>query len=294
MCNKCVKSNKCAKRNSYKISWDINLNYIEKGCRHNKVILLVHGWSQSAKSFQNQIDGLSDKYRVIAVDMRGHGNSPKPFDGYRIAQFADDLHNFILAYRLDNIILGGHSMGSSVIWSYIERFGSDRISKFIFIDQSPALLNTFRVTDPVEQQKAGFLFTDQSLYDICAKLLINQSGVLDDFRPAFFTAGIDSQIVQFNKSESLKIPGEYAARLLIDHSCQDWRDVIRLIIPKLNKPILVIGGEVSIIPAEAMRWVATQIPNSRLEIFSAAEKGSHFMFLENPTKFNQIVRDFVR
>ena len=50
----------------------IKLSAIEKGT--GPTLLLVPGWSQSAKSFQAQIDGLSDRYHVIAVDMRGHGD----------------------------------------------------------------------------------------------------------------------------------------------------------------------------------------------------------------------------
>jgi len=286
--------NTCNNRCSCKIRWDIDLNYIEKGRCNNQVILLVHGWLQSSKIFQGQLDGLSNQYHVIAVDMRGHGDSPKPPTGYRVAQLADDLHRFIVKHRLKNIILGGHSMGASIIWSYIERFGSYRISKFIFIDSSPAILNSFRVTDEDEKKKAGFLFTDQDLYDVTSKLLTNQAGVIDDFRPTFFSEDISEELVQFNKSESLKVPSEYAAKLLIDLCTQDLRDIIKNIIPKLHKPVLVFGGDISLFPKEVAIWMADQIPNSRLEIFSASEKGSHFMFLENPNKFNRVVRNFVR
>jgi pimeloyl-ACP methyl ester carboxylesterase len=84
----------------------LNLNCIEKG--QGRTLLLVPGWSQTAKSFQKQIDGLSDRYRILAVDMRGHGDSPKPSTGYRIARLAADLHEFILVHGLSDIALGGN------------------------------------------------------------------------------------------------------------------------------------------------------------------------------------------
>ena len=90
------------------------------------------------------------------------------------------------------------------------------------------------------------------------------------------------------------MPGAYAARLLVDHCSQDWRDLIEHEIPKLAKPVLVIGGELNtIFPTDAARWIASKIPGARLEIFAAEEGGSHFMFVENPQKFNAIIRDFV-
>ena len=90
------------------------------------------------------------------------------------------------------------------------------------------------------------------------------------------------------------MPGAYAARLLVDHCSQDWRDVIEHVIPKLGKPVLVIGGALNtIFPVEAAQWIAAKIPEARLEIFSADEGGSHFMFVENPEKFNAILKSFI-
>ena len=59
------------------------LSYLEAGA--GKTLLMVPGWSQTAEQFKHQLEGLSDKYRVIALDMRGHGDSDKPTFGYRIS-----------------------------------------------------------------------------------------------------------------------------------------------------------------------------------------------------------------
>jgi hypothetical protein len=50
----------------------VNLHYLEAGS--GKPILMIPGWSQTAEQFKYQLTGLSDRYRVIAVDMRGHGD----------------------------------------------------------------------------------------------------------------------------------------------------------------------------------------------------------------------------
>jgi hypothetical protein len=62
----------------------VNLHYLEAGS--GKTILMIPGWSQTAEQFKYQLSGLSDRYRVIAVDIRGHGESDKPEFGYKISR----------------------------------------------------------------------------------------------------------------------------------------------------------------------------------------------------------------
>jgi non-heme chloroperoxidase len=86
-----------------------------------------------------------------------------------------------------------------------------------------------------------------------------------------------------------RIPSKDAATLLLNHGCQDWRDII----PHITLPTLAIAGRASPISWKSIAWIAKQIPGAQLEIFEENEGGSHFMFVENPTKFNQIVSTFV-
>ena len=87
----------------------VNLHYLEAGS--GTPILMIPGWSQTAEQFKYQLSGLSDRYRVIAVDMRGHGESDKPEFGYKISRLAKDTHDLIQALDLDEVNILGHSMG---------------------------------------------------------------------------------------------------------------------------------------------------------------------------------------
>jgi non-heme chloroperoxidase len=270
---------------------DIQLHKIEAGS--GQTLLFVPGWSQSAQMFEKQLAGLKAHYRVLAVDMRGHGDSPKPTSGYRIARLALDLRQFIVAHGLNNIVLAGHSMGASVIWSYLEQFGVDRIAKLVFIDQAAMVTNGMGLSGEAAKE-TGAAFTPETLYATANAVAASQAAVVDGFKPAFFSPMISEADVQFNKTQTLKMPAIYAARLLLDHCTQDWRDVITDVVPALQRPTLVIGGALgTIFPPESQQWIARQIPGARLSIFSAAERGSHFMFWENPDKFNAEVRAFV-
>ncbi|HIJ39662.1 MAG TPA: hypothetical protein HPP90_01090 [Deltaproteobacteria bacterium] len=89
--------------------------------------------------------------------------------------------------------------------------------------------------------------------------------------------------VQFSHDPKRRLHPDAESRL------QDWRDVI----PRLSLPTLVVGGRVSAIPWKSVEWTARQVKGSRLEIFEEDEGGNHFMFIENPSKFNRIVADFI-
>ncbi len=67
---------------------------------------------------------LADTFRLVALDLRGHGLSDKPLDGYADSKmWADDIHAVIRALRLDHPVLCGWSYGALVILDYIRHYG---------------------------------------------------------------------------------------------------------------------------------------------------------------------------
>ena len=83
-----------------------------------KPLVLVHGFSQTAEQFKFQIEGLADRYRVITLDLRGHGESEKPNFGLKMHRLAEDLREALIAAKANDVTLLGHSMGRSVICAY--------------------------------------------------------------------------------------------------------------------------------------------------------------------------------
>jgi len=145
----------------------ITLRYEEAGS--GKPLVCIPGWSQTAAQFKYQLSGLSDRYRVIAVDMRGHGESDKPDNGYTIQRLAKDVQDLLVARNLTDVTLMGHSMGSSVIWSYWQLWGKERLAKLILVDQMPMI-----TADPAwsaqEKEDSGAIFDPTSLYETINKL----------------------------------------------------------------------------------------------------------------------------
>jgi non-heme chloroperoxidase len=264
-----------------------NLRYLEAGS--GKPILMIPGWSQTAEQFKYQLSGLSDRYRVIAVDMRGHGESDKPAFGYKISRLAKDVHGLIQALDLDEVNILGHSMGSSVIWNYYDLFGPERLSKLLLIDQMPMITSNPEWSEE-ERIDSGAIFDPQSLYETI-NALAGPDGV--ETTRGFIGNMVTKSIAEEEKAwiieRNLTMPRQHAATLLYNHSTQDWRDLI----PRIELPTLVVGGRVSVVPWRSQEWIAGQIPGARLEIFEEEEGGNHFMFIEAPAKFNDIVAEFV-
>ena len=272
---------------SFTTSDGVRLHYIEAGS--GKPLVLIPGWSQTAEQFKHQIAGLSGKYHVYAIDMRGHGDSDKPAWGYRIHRLSADVHEFLVAKDLKDVNLGGHSMGCSVIWGYWELYGRDRLAKLVLIDQMP-MITSGPNWSAQEKEDAGAILDQKSLYDT-TDALAGPDGVktTNGFISGMFTKKYPRADLEWVIQQNLKMPRPYAARLLYDHATNDWRDQIK----RIDIPTLVVGAKGSLVGWKSQQWVGRQIPGARVEIFEEAEGGNHFMFMENPEKFNRIVAEFV-
>lgn len=91
---------------------NIKLNYLEKG--KGKPLILLHGNGESLEYFVHQIEYFSNNYRVLAIDTRGHGKSPRGDAPFTLTQFAEDLKDFVDERKLDEIILLGFSDGANI------------------------------------------------------------------------------------------------------------------------------------------------------------------------------------
>ena len=265
----------------------VRLHYVEAGT--GKPVILIPGWSQPAAQFKYQLSGLHDRYRLIAVDMRGHGESEKAAFGYKIARLAKDLHEVLGTLDLHDVALLGHSMGCAVIWSYWDLFGAERLAKLILVDCAPCLTAN-PVWSPAERETAGAGFTAESLYDLC-NALAGPSGAetTQHLLSGAVTAAMPAAEKAWMLEQNLRFPRQHAATLLYHLATQDWRDVI----PRITLPTLVIGGRVSLVPWQSQVWIHEHIAGSRLEIFAEHEGGSHHMFMEGAEKFNRLLTEFL-
>ena len=274
-------------RHTFRSSDGVNLSWLEAGS--GPTLLMLPGWSQSAALFREQFAGLSEQIHCVALDQRGHGESDKPSHGYRISRLAQDLRELIEHCELEQITLLGHSMGSSVIWAYLDAYGEDRLAGLVIDDQPTAMTLLDHESDTAKKQ-AGAIFPWPQLNATCAGLSgPTGAGVRRQMISAMLSEQISTNDRHWILAENDKFPSQHAATLLFNSSTQDWRDLIR----RIKLPTLIIGGKSSVVPPESQRWIHSQLPGSQLEIFPSDQGGYHFGFLENPTRFNELVRSFI-
>lgn len=113
------------------------------------VLLLAHGLTANAHAFDGLIAaGLNNHCRIIAVDLRGRGQSEAPDMGYTMAETAKDIIGLMDKLQLDNVMMGGHSYGAFLSW-YLAAYYPKRISKVIALDAAMKMHpNTMQMLGP--------------------------------------------------------------------------------------------------------------------------------------------------
>jgi pimeloyl-ACP methyl ester carboxylesterase len=99
----------------------VRLAYTESGSG-DPPMLLVHGWSCDHTYFAPQFAHFSTNHRVVAVDLRGHGESDKPVQEYSMAGFAADLRWLCEQLGLERPVVVGHSMGGVIAFEMAARY----------------------------------------------------------------------------------------------------------------------------------------------------------------------------
>ena len=101
--------------------------------RAEKTIMFVHGYAGCAETWEYQINHFAREYRVIAPDLRGHGQSDAPFSAYTMSELIEDINTITEALKLPKeFVLVGHSFGGSICIEYAHAH-PERLEKLVLI-----------------------------------------------------------------------------------------------------------------------------------------------------------------
>jgi esterase len=105
------------------------------------VVLLIHGTGDAACVWTDIVGNLVGSYRVLGIDLRGHGDSDWASDGdYRTEAMADDLVSLVELLALDQLTLIGHSLGAAVALHFASRHAA-RLACLVLVDYGPEVQN---------------------------------------------------------------------------------------------------------------------------------------------------------
>ena len=142
----------------------LRVHYLEWGKPDAPPVVCVHGYTSSAQSFNALARRLQDRYRIVAPDVRGHGESAwSPHGAYRYKDQAGDLAAFVDRLELERYTLIGTSMGGIIAMVYAADHGA-RLNGLVLNDIGPdAEAGTQRITQTVTTRPASFATLDDAM-----------------------------------------------------------------------------------------------------------------------------------
>ena len=140
------------------------LHYLEWGKADAPPIVCVHGFTSSAQAFNALARHLQDRFHILALDVRGHGESAwSPAGAYRYADQAGDLEAFAEQLGLDKFVLIGTSMGGNIAMAYAAQH-PERLSGLVINDIGPdPEAGSQRVTQTVGSRPDEFATFEEAM-----------------------------------------------------------------------------------------------------------------------------------
>jgi non-heme chloroperoxidase len=265
-------------------STNIDLYYEDVGS--GQPVVLVHGYPLDGHSWEKQTKALLDAgYRVITYDRRGNGQSSKPAVGHDYDTYAADLNELLEQLEIEDIVLGGFSMGTGEVTRYLGTHGSDRVQKAVLFGAiSPFLLKTDDNPEGVD----GSVFEESkeaALKDRYAwfKQFLDNFYNVDKFAPE----RISEQAWQGSFNVACMMSA-YATYVQIDAWLEDFRDDVA----KIDVPTLVVHGtEDRILPFDS---TAKRLPDLVDDIkLVPVEGGPHNFGWTHPEIANPVLLAFL-
>ena len=216
-------------------SGGVRLAYQDSG-GDKPALVLLHGLTTNSHQFDGlQRAGLTDSFRVIAVDLRGRGQSGKPPIGYTQADHAADIDRLIATLGLADVILAGHSFGG-MLAMYMGAHYAARLSKLVIMDAALALANP-AVADAIQPLLDRLGRTIPSVEDHLANMraLPMYAGAWDDDIEAMYRADVEPVPAGGVRSRSTAAAIKASIDGVIN---ENWRQFITAI----QLPTLLIRG----------------------------------------------------
>lgn len=254
------------------IALDINIgglhiNYTDRG--EGELVVLLHGWGSNITLFESMINLLSSKYRVVAMDMPGFGESDEPQEAWDVDRYVDFVLEFLKPYGAKKLTLLGHSFGGRVIIKLCSRKLPFEVEKVILVDSAGVMPEK---TAKQKLKQKTYQWT-KKIYsaDIVQKMFPE---ALENLRRKNGSADYNAASVVMRQT-LVKVVNEDLCHLM----------------PNVKCPALLIWGKnddaTPISDGEKMEKL---MPEAALVAFDNA---GHYSFLEQQVLFNRVLASFM-
>jgi esterase len=242
-------------------------------------IILLHGIARHAHTFDHIAGDFARRYRVLAVDMRGHGDSAwSPQGAYLVQDYVKDLEGLIDQLQLRKVTLLGNSTGGRVAQVYAG-LHPDRVDRLVVEDVGPE--RPQNIADAfarrVEQEKNGWASEDELVAQLVTQNRRTPEPLLRTYAHFGLKRRDDGRLIW--KRDPNLVKGFIETEL--------WDSVRRITAPALY----VIGGGSRIVPPETQEKLKQTVPNVRIVIMPGL---GHYPDEEDTAGFMKIVTEFLQ
>jgi len=273
-------------------------------------LVYVYGFGESVALTNALLERWGSRFRCVFFDQRGFGSSPSVPD-VGVERSALDLRLLIEKLNLQDVSLVGYSMGGSVSFSYVERFGTERLRNLVLADTAPKLLNDDSWNLGLWQGKyvrsdydrdMKNIVDDPELFHLCfyaraaTKIYDSKEQIdlfpADDDKPGWLAKVVE--LTRLRESLVKRVFGiEYPdekrrveRRYWETMTLGDWREVL----PSINVPTLCLCAEPgSLYSPETAAYMTSRIPNAT---FRALSNAAHTCPKDNFGDYSTIIGDF--
>ena len=227
-------------------------------------VLLIAGFPQSWFAWRRVMPLLVDRFRVIALDLPGQGDSDKPVDGYDTETTGDRLHALVKTLELDSYFIGAHDIGAWVAYPYIARF-PDEVRKLVMLDANIPGVTLKPTIDVGPENWKIWHFFFHPVPDLPEILLTGRERQYIEWffqRKTFNPAGTFSAVDIDEYERVYRQPGNLRGALAYYRAVfEDIEQNKPLANKKLDTPILALGGDVGMSPQiyEAMKPLGSDV-----------------------------------
>jgi pimeloyl-ACP methyl ester carboxylesterase len=262
----------------------VRVHYRDQGSRTGRTVVLVHGFAASLHAWEPWVQRLAPDYRVITLDLAGHGLTRTPA-GYQISTEGQLAIVDAVTRNLgvERFVLGGNSMGGAVAWNYALAH-PDRLQGLVLVDAAGW---------PVEGKREGSPLAFKLLANPVGRAVLKSIDLRDITERGLKTAYVDETLVNdalISRYVDLAMaPGR--RELILNGQSRPRQPVTKATFAKIAAPTLVMTGEADkVIPAEASRGLAGAIPGAKLITYPGV---GHVPMEQVPERSAQDVKAFL-
>ena len=247
----------------------VRLHVLTAGPANAQTIVLVPGWTMPAWIFQAQIQDFSRRYRVVALDPRGQGDSEVPASGYDQDRRGQDIADLIALLGPRPVLLAGWSLGVLDSLAYVHQYGDRRLAGLVLIDNSVG-----EDPPPVASRPAGPR----------GPRLAREAQMRAFVRGMFHRPPGEAYLERLTEA-ALRTPPDASAQLLNYRVPRSyWRDAVL----SVQKPVLYVVRPRFAAQAENLQ---AHHPLAETAVFESA---GHALFVDEAARFDALVQDFIR